>query len=94
MAKSHRAVTAMDGAEVMNAVVKTGISAALYPRLRLGVDQTVEEPRRYVRRGAGAGSEEFCEHAWHGKADSEGRHEAVGILGGARLYAWISAANN
>ncbi|MDG1026659.1 MAG: threonine aldolase family protein [Gammaproteobacteria bacterium] len=86
-AKSAGLVTHMDGARLMNAVVKTGISAARYAR---DFDSVWIDFSKGLGAPCGAvlaGSAEFCEQAWRQKQALGGAMRQSGVLASTCLYA-------
>jgi threonine aldolase len=86
-AKTAGLVTHMDGARLMNAVVKTGISAARYAR---DFDSVWIDFSKGLGAPCGAvlaGSAEFCEHAWRQKQALGGAMRQSGVLAAPCLYA-------
>ena len=86
-AKAAGLVTHMDGARLMNAVVKTGISAARYAR---DFDSVWIDFSKGLGAPCGAvlaGSAEFCEHAWRQKQALGGAMRQSGVLAAPCLYA-------
>lgn len=86
-AKSAGLITHMDGARLMNAVVKTGISAARYAR---GFDSVWIDFSKGLGAPCGAvlaGSAEFCEQAWRQKQALGGAMRQSGVLAATCLYA-------
>ena len=86
-AKSAGLITHMDGARLMNAVVKTGISAARYARdfesVWIDFSKGLGAPCGAVL----AGSTEFCEQAWRQKQALGGAMRQSGVLAATCLYA-------
>ena len=86
-AKSAGLITHMDGARLMNAVVKTGISAARYARdfesVWIDFSKGLGAPCGAVL----AGSAEFCEQAWRQKQALGGAMRQSGVLAATCLYA-------
>ncbi|MDG2339108.1 MAG: threonine aldolase family protein [Gammaproteobacteria bacterium] len=86
-AKSAGLVIHMDGARLMNAVVKTGISAARYAR---DFDSVWIDFSKGLGAPCGAvlaGSAEFCEQAWRQKQALGGAMRQSGVLASTCLYA-------
>ena len=86
-AKSAGLITHMDGARLMNAVVKTGISAARYAR---DFDSVWIDFSKGLGAPCGAvlaGSAEFCEQAWRQKQALGGAMRQSGVLAATCLYA-------
>ncbi|MBR50153.1 MAG: low specificity L-threonine aldolase [Euryarchaeota archaeon] len=86
-AKAAGLITHMDGARLMNAVVKTGISAARYAR---DFDSVWIDFSKGLGAPCGAvlaGSAEFCEQAWRQKQALGGAMRQSGVLAATCLYA-------
>ena len=86
-AKIAGLVTHMDGARLMNAAVKTGISAARYAQ---DFDSVWIDFSKGLGAPCGAviaGSAEFCEQAWRQKQALGGAMRQSGVLAAACLYA-------
>ncbi|WP_271274325.1 threonine aldolase family protein [Aliamphritea hakodatensis] len=86
-AKKHDLITHMDGARLMNAVVKTGISAAEYAK---GFDSVWIDFSKGLGAPCGAvlaGSKEFIEKAWREKQAFGGAMRQSGVLASTCLYA-------
>lgn len=85
-AKTAGLVTHMDGARLLNAVVKTDISAARYAR---DFDSVWIDFSKGLGAPCGAvlaGSAEFCEQSWRQKQALGGAMRQSGVLAAACLY--------
>ncbi len=86
-AKNHGLIAHMDGARLMNAVAKTGISPARYARdfdtVWIDFSKGLGAPCVAVL----AGSAEFCRQAWRQKQALGGAMRQSGVLAAACLYA-------
>ncbi len=86
-ARSHGLVTHMDGARLLNAVAKTGISAARYAR---DFDSVWIDFSKGLGAPCGAvlaGSAEFCHQAWRQKQALGGAMRQSGVLAATCIYA-------
>jgi len=86
-AKSHDLIAHMDGARLLNAVAKTGISAERYAR---DFDSVWIDFSKGLGAPCGAvlaGSAEFCHEAWRQKQALGGAMRQSGVLAAACLYA-------
>ncbi|MGB1238614.1 MAG: threonine aldolase family protein, partial [Pseudomonadales bacterium] len=86
-AREHDLITHMDGARLLNAVVKTGISAAEYAA---GFDSVWIDFSKGLGAPCGAvlaGSKEFIEKAWREKQAFGGAMRQSGVLAATCLYA-------
>ena len=86
-AKTAGLVAHMDGARLMNAVVKTDISASRYAQ---NFDSVWIDFSKGLGAPCGAvlaGSAEFCEQAWRQKQALGGAMRQSGVLAAACLYA-------
>ena len=86
-AKSHGLIAHMDGARLMNAVAKTGISPARYAR---DFDTVWIDFSKGLGAPCGAviaGSAEFCRQAWRQKQALGGAMRQSGVLAAACIYA-------
>ena len=86
-AKAHGLVAHMDGARLLNAVVKTGIPAERYAK---DFDTVWIDFSKGLGAPCGAviaGSAEFCHEAWRQKQALGGAMRQSGVLAAACLYA-------
>ncbi|MEM8940893.1 MAG: threonine aldolase family protein [Pseudomonadota bacterium] len=86
-AKSHGLIAHMDGARLLNAVAKTGITAARYAR---DFDTVWIDFSKGLGAPCGAvvaGTAEFCTAAWRQKQALGGAMRQSGVLAAACLYA-------
>jgi threonine aldolase len=86
-AKSHGLIAHMDGARLLNAVAKTGISPARYARdfdtVWIDFSKGLGAPCGAVL----AGSADFCREAWRHKQALGGAMRQSGVLAAACIYA-------